>query len=127
MPLTMANSSAWTKTVAVGVVTVASIVGNVSLSASEDWRSDGVAPASISPIAADFSKDPRGVVPFEAARFGDSESHSVSRTAPTSALSPPSDTPDSDAASKWGQVVPAIYAWDPDVRFVFYRHVSKWM
>lgn len=26
-----------------------------------------------------------------------------------------------------GAVVPAIYAWDPDVRFVYYRHVSKWM
>ncbi len=26
-----------------------------------------------------------------------------------------------------GQLVPAIYAWDPDVRFVYYRHVSKWM
>jgi hypothetical protein len=26
-----------------------------------------------------------------------------------------------------GGLVPAIYAWDPDVRFVYYRHVSKWM
>lgn len=26
-----------------------------------------------------------------------------------------------------GHLVPAIYAWDPDVRFVYYRHVSKWM
>ena len=26
-----------------------------------------------------------------------------------------------------GRVVPAIYAWDPDVRFVYHRHVSKWM
>ncbi len=25
------------------------------------------------------------------------------------------------------RLVPAIYAWDPDVRFVYYRHVSKWM
>ncbi len=25
------------------------------------------------------------------------------------------------------RLVPAIYAWDPDVRFVFFRHVSKWM
>jgi len=24
-------------------------------------------------------------------------------------------------------LVPAIYAWDPDVRFVYFRHVSKWM
>lgn len=25
------------------------------------------------------------------------------------------------------RLVPAIYSWDPDVRFVFFRHVSKWM
>ena len=25
------------------------------------------------------------------------------------------------------RLVPAIFAWDPDVRFVYYRHVSKWM
>ncbi len=25
------------------------------------------------------------------------------------------------------QLVPAIYAWNPDVRFVYFRHVSKWM
>lgn len=24
-------------------------------------------------------------------------------------------------------LVPAIYAWDPDVRFIYFRHVSKWM
>jgi len=32
----------------------------------------------------------------------------------------------SDAATD-GHFVPAIYAWDPDVRFVYYRHISKWM
>ena len=25
------------------------------------------------------------------------------------------------------ELVPAIYAWNPDVRFVYFRHVSKWM
>ena len=25
------------------------------------------------------------------------------------------------------RLVPAIYAWDPDVQFVYYRQVSKWM
>jgi hypothetical protein len=25
------------------------------------------------------------------------------------------------------QLIPAIYAWDPAVRFVYFRHVSKWM
>lgn len=33
------------------------------------------------------------------------------------------------AAEKQDEVtlVPAIYAWDPDVRFVYFRQVSKWM
>ena len=26
-----------------------------------------------------------------------------------------------------GHLVPAIYAWDPDVRFIYYRRISKWM
>lgn len=26
-----------------------------------------------------------------------------------------------------GKLVPAIFAWDPDVRVVYFRHVSKWM
>lgn len=26
-----------------------------------------------------------------------------------------------------GHLIPAIYAWDPEVRFVYFRHVSKWM
>lgn len=37
---------------------------------------------------------------------------------------------DADAdgvAQDEAQLVPAIYAWDPDVRFVYFRHVSKWM
>lgn len=33
----------------------------------------------------------------------------------------PSDSTDEE------RLVPAIYAWDPDVRFVYFRHVSKWM
>ncbi len=32
-----------------------------------------------------------------------------------------------DGVDDDGEVVPAIYAWDPDVRFVYHRHVSKWM
>ncbi len=32
-----------------------------------------------------------------------------------------------DADGDDARLVPAIYAWDPDVRFVFFRHVSKWM
>jgi hypothetical protein len=35
--------------------------------------------------------------------------------------------PTATEAEDDGHFVPAIYAWDPDVRFVYYRHVSKWM
>ena len=34
---------------------------------------------------------------------------------------------DGAATNDDGRLVPAIYAWDPDVRFVYFRHVSKWM
>lgn len=125
MPWTRIDSSAWTKTVAVGVVAVASIVGNVSLSASEDGRSDSEGAVPLSHHgAADVTKAGRSGVTPEPSGFGFSEFHSVSRN---SASSVPSDKTDGGTAGEEGQVVPAIYAWDPDVRFVFYRHVSKWM
>ena len=40
---------------------------------------------------------------------------------------PSAATDAADADSDDARLVPAIYAWDPDVRFVFFRHVSKWM
>jgi hypothetical protein len=42
-------------------------------------------------------------------------------------LAPMVDTNDDVEASNDIQLVPAIYAWNPDVRFVYFRHVSKWM
>ena len=39
------------------------------------------------------------------------------------AHSPAEPTESSDVA----HFVPAIFAWDPDVRFVYYRQISKWM
>lgn len=30
-------------------------------------------------------------------------------------------------SSDEARLIPAIYAWDPDVRFIFFRHMSKWM
>lgn len=124
MPWTRIDSSAWTKTVAAGVVAVASIVGNVSLSASEDGRSDREGTVRSHPGAADVTKAGRSVVAPEPPGFGYSEFHSFSRNSASSVLS---DRTDGGSAGEEGQVVPAIYAWDPDVRFVFYRHVSKWM
>jgi hypothetical protein len=34
---------------------------------------------------------------------------------------------DDETAADAAELVPAIYAWDKDVRFVYFRHVSKWM
>jgi hypothetical protein len=34
---------------------------------------------------------------------------------------------DADSSDDSARLVPAIYAWDPDVRFVYFRHISKWM
>ena len=31
------------------------------------------------------------------------------------------------ALEERARLIPAIYAWDPDVRFVYFRHLSKWM
>jgi hypothetical protein len=42
-------------------------------------------------------------------------------------LEPMMDDDDADDAQDDVELVPAIYAWDPDVRFVYFRHVSKWM
>jgi len=102
----MRHSSLRTQAVALGILVVASVVGNVSLSASR-VRSD----APTSSIAA----TPR-------------DSFRVASTTPTTSdqTALPSKGAASDSASG-GQVVPAIYSWDPDVTFVFYRHVTKWM
>ena len=50
---------------------------------------------------------------------------SIDRTGVSDAAEPVADAP-SDASDA-GRLVPAIYAWDPDVRFIYYRHISKWM
>jgi hypothetical protein len=50
-------------------------------------------------------------------------------TVRTRSVKAPADVPSDpkDDAEDAAHVVPAIYAWDPDVRFVYFRHVSKWM
>ena len=50
---------------------------------------------------------------------------SVDRTGVLGAADPQADA--AVDASDAGRLVPAIYAWDPDVRFIYYRHISKWM
>ncbi len=125
------GSSLWTRTVAVGIVVLASVIGNASLSASEP-----VAPLPIS-VPASRVSSPRSdlLVSESVARSDDSDSQTgYSNSSPRSSrldaadlMNAPFDTAAESAPAEGGQVVPAIYAWDPDVRFVFYRHVSKWM
>lgn len=57
------------------------------------------------------------------ARSGEAGATCLSHHIGVDAHSPadPTEAPD-DA-----RLVPAIFAWDPDVRFVYYRQISKWM
>jgi hypothetical protein len=100
----MRRSPIRTQAVALGILIVASVIGNVSVSAAR-IRPD----ASIAPLAT-------------TARDEVSVASSAAAPAPFGEM--PSVTPSTGAA---GQIVPAIYSWDPDVTFVFYRHVTKWM
>ena len=140
--MSASSSSLWTKTVAVGVIAVACVVGNVSLSASEAQPRalasrtllavGTVSGASLAPgieaptaaLAASGSRLPaQAMAGFSYSKF-DAPVMGAERTALPLLTS---DPPDVSPSSEDGQVVPAIYAWDPDVRFVFYRQVSKWM
>lgn len=114
----MRRSSLWTKTVAFGILVAASVLGNVSFSASRAKPIDAV-PASASRASTDLPRLLRGD-----AAMGIHTS--AAGRASEAAVDDDRDVAGSEASSE-GEVVPAIYAWDPDVRFVFYRHVSKWM
>jgi len=101
----MRRSPLRTQAVALGILIVASVVGNVSVSAAR-VRPD----VSIAPIVTTAHED---------------VSVTSSTAPPTTSWEMPGvSSSSSDVA---GQIVPAIYSWDPDVTFVFYRHVTKWM
>ena len=121
--------SHWTQVVAFGIVMIATVLGNISLLASETASHS----ASASPPAA-ASQSVAGspallLQPGERlSGVGYSGLHSSASGIDGGALAQlPSATFDGSSTDEPVQVVPAIYAWDPDVRFVFYRHVSKWM
>lgn len=99
------TTSLWTRTVALGIVATASFIGNVSMSATEY-------PASPLP----FSPARPETIPT-ATKPADVSTQSPTR--PVAAIA-------ADGVDD-GEVVPAIFARDPDVRFMFYRHLSKWM
>ena len=127
--MSLAESPLWTKTVAVGILVVASVVGNVSLSASQlDSGATAVGAASSPPgRKAPFPAPP--VAPAIRLSGTGYASTGASAMGTGVATMPPLSTgvPENSDSSDAGEVVPAIYAWDPDVRFVFYRRISKWM
>lgn len=125
--------SLWTKTVAVGIVVMASVIGNVSLSAAE-IRAGAPAGALLGSTASRVgsgAEAPAALTRQSDARFAgmgySNFDFSVTDLERGVSDRPSADSPDVPVSADGGQVVPAIYAWDPDVRFVFYRHVSKWM
>ncbi len=87
--------SLWTRVVAVALLVVASVVGNVSMSAS--------------PV--DAARGPVAVASLPAAS-----------TTPSGEAVAPVASSDDDV-----QMVPAVFARDPNTQFLFARHVSKWM
>jgi len=113
------TTSLWTRTVALGIVAIASIIGNVSMSASE-FSTQAVPSASGRPGAPGKSvADAPRLLPVtpQAPASMNKASATVARPAATTSAD----------VSDEGEVVPAIFARDPDVRFMFYRHLSKWM
>ena len=131
--MSSAGSSVWTRTVAIGIVVMAGVIGNVSLSASEIA---GTAVSSGAPVRSTDSRPaspdvlPVASTPPDARFAGMGYSNfdfAVAGVDRGVSDRLPADSPDAPVSADSGQVVPAIYAWDPDVRFVFYRHVSKWM
>lgn len=128
----MIRSSIWTKTVALGLLVVASVVGNVSLSAANSRLETGRVPTGVQKPDARLFAQPLtrpdiygglGSAASDSMRTGEvAESEEPALVAAGEAIGT-----GENAVDDTRQVVPAIYAWDPDVRFVFYRHVSKWM
>jgi hypothetical protein len=107
----MRHSTFRTKAVLLGILIVSSVVGNVSLSASRvhhEATPSAVAAVSGNEIASDVASS----VQVASTRV-ETATESSQRIA--------------DRATDQSHVVPAIFSWDPDVTFVFYRHVTKWM
>jgi hypothetical protein len=104
-------AAAWMRrTAIVAAVVGVTMLGNLRLQASEVGRLPRSGPASeLLAIA------PETQVPTERVDLAVASGR------------PSSDADDGNTEDDSVQLVPAIYAWDPDVRFVYFRHVSKWM
>ena len=98
------------KLVAAGAIVAVTMLGNLRLQASELARSTMA-----------------GRVPLADASGAGQVPHGLMAAPSSSLLASMEDADgvprDADDAA---HLVPAIYAWDPDVRFVYFRHVSKW-
>jgi hypothetical protein len=101
----------------VAAVIGVTLLGNLRLQASEVTKAAAFATAR--------PADP----PLLAHAFAlaDAATESASFQTPLNDATPEADSADEDASDDAARLVPAIYAWDPDVRFVYFRHISKWM
>ena len=106
----MRHSPLRTRAVAFGILVVASVLGNVSFSASRAKPDAPLVARVADAVDNDRVAEVSSPGPSVEQRMVDDRAAA-------------SDVPRIDG----GQIVPAIYSWDPDVTFVFYRHVTKWM
>jgi hypothetical protein len=102
----------------VAAVVGITLLGNLRLQASEVHRT---------PQATTPRSDAPRVLAHALALTDEAEGRAYPTRSATAAVDPDADSAGTDASDDAARLVPAIYAWDPDVRFVYYRHVSKWM
>ena len=128
--MSSAGLSHWTQAVAFGIVAVATVIGNISLMASETASHPAFSPLPARSTSSRVTDDaPAPLLPNDRlSGVGYSGFYSSASGVDADTLAHlPSAPLEGPTAVDAVQIVPAIYAWDPDVRFVFYRHVSKWM
>lgn len=103
----------WRKAAVVAAVAMVVFVGNLRIGVSQAAPLGGSAMVG-GPTTAGDSAD---------VRSGNVGSTCLSQHMGVDAHSPAEPTESPDIA----HFAPAIFAWDPDVRFVYYRQISKWM
>jgi hypothetical protein len=108
----------------VAAIVCITMVGNLRLQASEVTRQQAGRPAFGGATAAKAAT----MIERQAdAGMYDRVNLMTGTSDPAPVLESMMDDDDAGDAQDDIQLVPAIYAWDPDVRFVYFRHVSKWM
>ena len=107
------------RVLAVAAIVGVTMLGNLRLQASEVTKASPREPATRVPVSW-VADDPHGYTSEALVASADGR-----RIDPQVAAM--SDADGVGDESDGVQLVPAIYAWNPDVRFVYFRHVSKWM